>query len=235
MCGRYANTRSDADLSSMFDIASALDDELPPNYNVAPTDPVRIVLDRVLKDEPEDPPVRQLRTARWGLIPSWAKDRKIGARMINARSESVTEKPAFKKAASSRRCIVPADGYFEWEKRDGAKVPYFLHGSDDVIAMAGLYEFWRDESLPEDDPNRWVVSCTVLTTSATDSLGHIHDRSPVIVPPDLRSAWLDPTLTAVDDVTELLRSIPEPTLEPYEVSSAVNSVRNNGPELLAPV
>ncbi|MGU3432687.1 SOS response-associated peptidase [Actinomycetes bacterium M1A6_2h] len=227
MCGRYANTRSDADLSSMFDIALALDDELPPNYNVAPTDPVRIVLDRVLKDHPEDPPVRQLRTARWGLIPSWAKDRKIGARMINARSESVTEKPAFKKAAASRRCIVPADGYFEWEKRDGAKVPYFLHGSEDVIAMAGLYEFWRDSASDE-----WVVSCTVLTTSATDSLGHIHDRSPVIVPADLRTAWLDPTLT---DAAELLRSIPEPTLEPYEVSSAVNSVRNNGPELLAPV
>ena len=226
MCGRYANTRSDADLSSLFDIALALDDELPPNYNVAPTDPVRIVLDRLQDDES----VRQLRTARWGLIPSWAKDRKIGARMINARSETITEKPAFKKAASQRRCIVPADGYFEWEKRDGAKVPYFLHGTEDVIAMAGLYEFWRDS-----ESGDWVVSCTVLTTPATDSLGHIHDRSPVIVPADLRSQWLDPTVTAVDEVTEMLRSIPEPTLEPYEVSSAVNSVRNNGPELLVPV
>ncbi len=226
MCGRYASTRSDDDLSSLFDAVVRLGDPPAPSYNVAPTDPVRIVLDR--DDD------RQLRTVRWGLVPSWAKDKKIAGRLINARSETVTEKPAFRKAAATRRCLVPADGYYEWEKREGAKIPHFLH-TDGVLAMAGLYELWPDPALDDDDPNKWFWSTTVLTTTATDTLGHIHDRSPVVVPGDLWSAWLDPTLTDLAGVSDLLQSIPEPHLTPYEVSTAVNSVRNNGPELLAPV
>lgn len=226
MCGRYASTRSDDDLSSLFDAVVRLGDPPEPSYNVAPTDPVRIVLDR--DDD------RQLRTVRWGLVPSWAKDKKIASRLINARSETVTEKPAFRKAAAKRRCLIPADGYYEWEKREGAKVPHFLH-TDGVLAMAGLYELWPDPSLDDDDPNKWFWSTTVLTTTATDTLGHIHDRSPVVVPDDLWSAWLDPGLTDHAGVADLLQSIPEPHLTPYEVSTAVNSVRNNGPELVAPV
>lgn len=226
MCGRYASTRSDDDLSSLFDAVVRLGDPPEPSYNVAPTDPVRIVLDR--DDD------RQLRTVRWGLVPSWAKDKKIASRLINARSETVTEKPAFRKAAAKRRCLIPADGYYEWEKREGAKVPHFLH-TDGVLAMAGLYELWPDPSLDDDDPNKWFWSTTVLTTTATDTLGHIHDRSPVVVPDDLWSAWLDPGLTDLAGVADLLQSFPEPHLTPYEVSTAVNSVRNNGPELVAPV
>ena len=226
MCGRYASTRSDDDLSSLFDAVVRLGDPPEPSYNVAPTDPVRIVLDR--DDD------RQLRTVRWGLVPSWAKDKKIASRLINARSETVTEKPAFRKAAAKRRCLIPADGYYEWEKREGAKVPHFLH-TDGVLAMAGLYELWPDPSPDDDDPNKWFWSTTVLTTTATDTLGHIHDRSPVVVPDDLWSAWLDPGLTDLAGVADLLQSIPEPHLTPYEVSTAVNSVRNNGPELVAPV
>ncbi|MBY6438212.1 SOS response-associated peptidase [Rhodococcus kroppenstedtii] len=226
MCGRYASTRSDDDLSSLFDAVVRLGDPPEPSYNVAPTDPVRIVLDR--DDD------RQLRTVRWGLVPSWAKDKKIASRLINARSETVTEKPAFRKAAAKRRCLIPADGYYEWEKREGVKVPHFLH-TDGVLAMAGLYELWPDPSLDDDDPNKWFWSTTVLTTTATDTLGHIHDRSPVVVPDDLWSAWLDPGLTDLAGVADLLQSIPEPHLTPYEVSTAVNSVRNNGPELVAPV
>ncbi|NIL82594.1 SOS response-associated peptidase [Rhodococcoides kroppenstedtii] len=226
MCGRYASTRSDDDLSSLFDAVVRLGDPPEPSYNVAPTDPVRIVLDR--DDD------RQLRTVRWGLVPSWAKDKKIASRLINARSETVTEKPAFRKAAAKRRCLIPADGYYEWEKREGAKVPHFLH-TDGVLAMAGLYELWPDPSLDDDDPNKWFWSTTVLTTTATDTLGHIHDRSPVVVPDDMWSAWLDPGLTDLAGVADLLQSIPEPHLTPYEVSTAVNSVRNNGPELVAPV
>ncbi|WP_315771463.1 SOS response-associated peptidase [Rhodococcoides kroppenstedtii] len=226
MCGRYASTRSDDDLSSLFDAVVRLGDPPEPSYNVAPTDPVRIVLDR--DDD------RQLRTVRWGLVPSWAKDKKIASRLINARSETVTEKPAFRKAAAKRRCLIPADGYYEWEKREGAKVPHFLH-TDGVLAMAGLYELWPDPSLDDDDPNKWFWSTTVLTTTATDTLGHIHDRSPVVVPGDLWSAWLDPGLTDLAGVADLLQSIPEPHLTPYEVSTAVNSVRNNGPELVTPV
>ncbi|WP_027506945.1 SOS response-associated peptidase [Rhodococcus sp. UNC23MFCrub1.1] len=227
MCGRYASTRSDDDLSSIFDAAVALGEAPEPSYNVAPTDPVRIVLERGEE-------ARQLRTVRWGLIPSWAKDRKIASRLINARSETITEKPAFRKAAAKRRCLVPADGYYEWEKREGKKIPHFLH-TDGVLAMAGLYELWPDPALPEDDPGKWVWTTTVLTTTATDALGHIHDRSPVVVPADMRDAWLDPALTDLGAVADLVQSMPEPHLSPYEVSTAVNSVRNNGPQLLEPV
>ncbi|MFI8565669.1 SOS response-associated peptidase [Rhodococcus sp. NPDC078407] len=234
MCGRYASTRSDTDLQAVFDIAETVGDEVPPSYNVAPTQTVRTVLERAPKDQPESDAVRQLRSVRWGLIPSWAKDAKIGSRLINARSETITEKPSFKKAASRRRCIVPADGYYEWEKRDGAKVPYFLH-EQGVLAMAGLYELWRDPTKADDDESRWVWSVTVLTSPAADALGHIHDRSPVVLPPDLRSSWLDPTVTDLGAVQEMLAAIPEPRLEPYEVSTAVNSVKNNSPELLIPV
>ncbi|OZC75333.1 hypothetical protein CH251_11310 [Rhodococcus sp. 06-462-5] len=234
MCGRYASTRSDSDLQAVFDIAETVGAEVPPSYNVAPTQTVRTVLERPPKDEPEADAVRQLRSVRWGLIPSWAKDAKIGSRLINARSETITEKPSFKKAASRRRCIVPADGYYEWEKRDGAKVPYFLH-QDGVLAMAGLYELWRDPTKAEDDESRWVWSVTVLTSPAADALGHIHDRSPVVLPPDLRASWLDPAVTDLGEVRDLLAAIPEPRLEPYEVSTAVNSVKNNSPELLTPV
>jgi putative SOS response-associated peptidase YedK len=159
---------------------------------------------------------------------------KIGSRLINARSETITEKPSFKKAASRRRCIVPADGYYEWEKRDGAKVPYFLH-LDEVVAMAGLYELWRDPAKADDDEDRWIWSVTVLTAPAADALGHIHDRSPVVLPPDLRASWLDPTVTDLGAVQDMLAAVPEPRLEPYEVSTAVNSVKNNSPELLLPV
>lgn len=234
MCGRYASTKSDSDLRAVFDIAETVGDEIPPAYNVAPTQTVRTVLERAPKDEPDADAVRQLRSVRWGLIPSWAKDPKIGSRMINARSESITEKPSFKKAASRRRCIVPADGYYEWEKRDGAKVPYFLH-SEQILAMAGLYELWRDPTKADNDPDRWVWSVTVLTSPAADALGHIHDRSPVIVPENLRSDWLDPKITKIESVQDMLAAIPEPRLVPYEVSTAVNSVKNTGPELLTPV
>ncbi|WP_032386493.1 SOS response-associated peptidase [Rhodococcoides fascians] len=234
MCGRYASTRSDSDLQAVFDIAETVGDEVPPSYNVAPTQTIRTVLERAPKDEPESDAVRQLRSVRWGLIPSWAKDAKIGSRLINARSETITEKPSFKKAASRRRCIIPADGYYEWEKRDGTKVPYFLH-EQGVLAMAGLYELWRDPTKADDDEDRWVWSATVLTSPAADALGHIHDRSPVVLPPELRASWLDPTLTNLNEVSELLAAIPEPRLEPYEVSTAVNSVKNNSPELLTPV
>ncbi|MEU2001369.1 SOS response-associated peptidase [Rhodococcus sp. NPDC019627] len=235
MCGRYASTTTDKELRSIFEVAEIVGEELGPSYNVAPTQQVRVVLERPPRAEPDADPVRQLRTAKWGLVPPWAKDVKIGNKLINARSESITEKPAFRKAAARRRCIIPADGYYEWLKRDdGTKIPYFLHG-DGVLAMAALYELWPDPSLPEDDPNRWLWTTTVLTTQATDVLGHIHDRSPVVLPPSFQEHWLDPTLTEREQVDALIASIPEPRLEPYEVSTAVNSPRNNGPELLEPV
>jgi putative SOS response-associated peptidase YedK len=127
---------------------------------------------------------RRLLIARWGLVPSRAKDLKIGSKMINARSETILEKPPFRNAAIKRRALVPAEGYYEWEKtEDGKKIPTNLHPEKDkLLAVAGLYEWWPDPSLPEDDPDRWLLSCTILTTTAHDALGQVHDRAPVIVP-----------------------------------------------------
>jgi putative SOS response-associated peptidase YedK len=237
MCGRYASAKTDAELAKAFDVVEVVGEESEPSWNVAPTQQVRAVLERAPKDEPEAPATRLLRPVRWGLVPSWAKDVKIGNKMVNARVETLLAKPAFKSAARRRRCVIPADGYFEWMKVDNRKVPFFLHAADgQPLPMAGLYELRPDPDLPEDDPNRWLWTCTIITTTATDTLGHIHDRSPLLIPPgDLLDAWLDPKLDDPDDVQALINSVPEPHLEPYEVSTAVNSVRNNGPHLIDPV
>jgi putative SOS response-associated peptidase YedK len=176
-------------------------------------------------------------------VPFWANDPSIGNRMINARMESVTEKPAFRQAFAKRRCLLPADGYYEWYATEQTtkagkpvKQPFFIHPSDgSVMAMAGLYEIWRDPTRDEDDPQRFRWSCTVLTTTAEDAVGHIHDRMPLLVEPERYAAWLDPGQAD----PELLRSLLVPAapgrLEAYPVSTSVNNVRNNGPELLEPL
>jgi putative SOS response-associated peptidase YedK len=202
-----------------------------PSWNVAPTQDVPVVLERVEDERPE----RQLRTARWGLVPSWAKDVSIGSRMINARSETVLDKPAFRKAAARRRALVPMDGYYEWQPQEhGPKTPFFLH-ADAPLAAAGLYELWRDPARAADDPLRWLWSVTVITRPATDALGHIHDRCPVLLPTDLWDDWLDPSITAPDEVGAMLVHVPEPHLVPREVSRAVGNVANDGPHLVEPV
>jgi putative SOS response-associated peptidase YedK len=168
-------------------------------------------------------------------VPSWSKDPGSGARLINARSESVTEKPSFRRAASLRRCILAADGYYEWQKMpDGGKQPYFLH-ADGPLAFAGLYEFWKDPRLPEDHPDKWLWTATIMTTRAADSLGHIHDRTPVVLPPDMVDDWLNPRTTELKDVRAMIDAIPEPVLEPRPVGKAVGNVTNDGPELIEPV
>ncbi|HST50060.1 SOS response-associated peptidase [Jatrophihabitans sp.] len=241
MCGRYVSSASTADLLEEFDVEQVVGEQPAPSWNVAPTDLVRAVLQRPLKEQAEqvdepDSPVRQLRTLRWGLVPSWSKDAKGGARMINARIETVTEKPAFRKAAARRRCLLPAAGYYEWQKNEGGKVPYFLHDPDGrTLAMAGLYELWRDPTMAEDDPHRWLWTCTVITQQATDLLGEIHDRNPVLVPPRLQAAWLDCSSDDPETARRILEEIPPARLEPYVVSPAVGNVRNDGPELIEPV
>jgi putative SOS response-associated peptidase YedK len=165
---------------------------------------------------------------RWGLIPSWAKDPKVGARFINARRESVRDKPAFRAAFARRRCLVPADGYFEWQKVGGDKQPYFLVAQDrSPLAMAGLYEVWR---APDASP---VWTCTVITTEAADELGHIHDRTPLVVPKDAWAAWLDPSVEDPGD--GLLVPGTPGFLDAWPVSKDVGNVRNNGPHLVEPV
>jgi putative SOS response-associated peptidase YedK len=215
---------------------------------VAPTKPVYAVLERPPRPSADEeradlPPERQLRVLSWGLVPSWAKDPSIGNRMINARMESVAEKPAYKKAFAVRRCLLPADGYYEWyatsQKTKAGKPlkqPFFIHPADgSIMAMAGLYEIWRDPTRSEDDPNRFRWTCTVLTTSAEDDLGHIHDRMPLLVEKDRYAAWLDPTVSEPEDLLSLLVPAAPGRLEAYPVSTEVNSVKNNGPELLEPL
>jgi putative SOS response-associated peptidase YedK len=171
------------------------------------------------------------------LVPSWAKDPAIGSRMINARSETLTSKPSFKAAAARRRCLVSMDGYYEWMKNpDGTKTRFFLHADDDgLLAAAGLYELWPDPGLEEDDPKKWLWTATIATTTATDALGHIHDRTPVFIPPDRYDQWLDTHLQDTTEVDGFLRSLPEPVLQTRQVGPAVGAVRKNGPELIAGV
>ena len=159
----------------------------------------------------------------WGLVPFWAKDPKVGSRMINARMETVAEKPAYRRAFERRRAILPADGYYEWYPTEELtkagkprKQPYFIRPKDDgVLAMAGLYEIWRDPAKAEDDPTRFLWTCTVLTTSAEDSLGQIHDRMPLMLSPDRYDAWLDPRQNATDDLLALLEPAAPGRLEAY--------------------
>lgn len=242
MCGRYASTRAKQELLEEFEVEfdGAADDELRPDYNIAPTKPVYAVLSRVPGSGPESRPVRQLRVVRWGLVPAWAKDPSIGSKMINARVETVAEKPSFRGAFAKRRCLLPADGYYEWAVQEETgkggkpgKQPYFIQPADGgIMAMAGLYEFWRDRGRPEDDPHAWLVTCTIITTSAEDELGAIHDRMPMLIERDRWSEWLDP---GVPDAREFLVPAGSLGLTAYPVSTAVNSVRNNGPELVEPV
>lgn len=238
MCGRYVSVRSDEDLTSEFNIEEVVGQPLPPSWNVAPTDDVRIIAKRKPHGHSDDPganPVVQLRTARWGLLPNWSKTRAGGAKMINARSETVASKPAFKAAAARRRCLAPAIGYYEWQHDGGRKIPYFLHAPDEsTLAMAALYEVWRDPDLPDDHPDKWIWTTTIVTRPAADAVGHIHDRCPVLVPADRFDDWLDCSSGDPDTAKRLLDDFPEPHLVPRVVSAAVSNVRNNGPELIEP-
>ncbi|MEW2358375.1 SOS response-associated peptidase [Spirillospora sp. NPDC029432] len=266
MCGRYATARARQELLDEFQVQlDATEDDLQPDYNVAPTKQVPAILTRAPKPakdgkdakgsqgagdaEEEAAAVRQLRTLRWGLVPSWAKDLSIGSRMINARMETVHEKASYKRAFARRRCLLPADGYFEWYtiqeqgdepadpaaeqkkgKRKPQKQPFYIHPNDGaVMAMAGLYELWKD---PEGE---WVWTCTVITTDAPDDLGRIHDRMPMVVERERWDAWLDPELTDTEQVRGLLVPAMSGTMSAQPVSKAVNNVRNNGPELIKPL
>jgi putative SOS response-associated peptidase YedK len=255
MCGRYAAAKDPDALVEEFEVDEVVVDQpLSPDYNVAPTKQVYTVLQRrphgdgASPDSDGDAPVpRQLRVARWGLVPSWAKDRSIGSRMINARVETLAEKPAYRRAYAKRRCLLPADGYFEWytptapdaprtKAGKPRKQPFYIHPADgSSLAMAGLYEWWRDPDLDADDPKAWLLTTTVITTTATDELGHIHDRMPLLVPASAWSRWLDPDLAGSAALVDLLVPASPEALVTEPVSLAVNDVKNNGPELIVPV
>lgn len=234
MCGRYATTRTSASLERDFE-ASVSDLFTPPapDYNMAPTKEAPLVIGR--RSVESDRVTTELVTARWGLVPSWAKEPEIGVRMINARSETVAEKPSFRSAFARRRALVPADGYYEWREPKtpgiGKKMPkqpfYFTDPDVDGLAFAGLYEFYRQAD------DSWLLTFTILTTQASGSDGVVHDRAPLLVEPDLQSDWLDPN-PAPELLAQLVPAIVG-RLTAWPVSRDVNNVRNNGPELVQAV
>jgi putative SOS response-associated peptidase YedK len=240
MCGRYATTRTARDLDDAFEARLGDGVELPEaDWNVAPTKTAPLVVGRRREDADESAaPRRELHAAVWGLVPSWARDRSIGNRMINARSETVAEKPAFRKAFATRRAVVPADGYYEWyagQGPKGPKQPFYITASErdgerDVLGLAGLYEFWRPS---REDP--WLLSFTILTTSAEGADGLLHDRAPLLVGPDVRDAWLAPVARPAEELLDLLVPATPGRLDAWPVSTQVNNVRHNGPELVEPL
>jgi len=240
MCGRFVVAGASTDLVALFDVDLVAEDLPPDSWNVAPTDRVPILLDSIPKGEDADrEPVRRLEAARWGLIPSWAKDPKTGVTAFNARIETVTEKPHFKTAVRKRRAVVPANGYYEWHTVGDVKTPHFIHlpGSE-LVLFAGLYEWWRDPAKADDAADRWVLSTTVLTQDATGELAGIHDRMPVFLSPELVDEWLDPHTDEPDD---LLPEVAQGGIEVadrmefHPVGRAVGNVRNNSPDLVLEV
>ncbi len=218
MCGRYTLASPTERLAEEFGL-DGTSVELAPNYNVAPTQGVAAVL--------EEGGQRRLEVLRWGLIPPWADDPGIGSRMINARSETAPGKPSFRRAFRERRCLIPADGFYEWQRTNGAKQPYYIHMEDGrPFAFAGLWESW---SKGEGE----IRTCTILTTGANALVGEVHDRMPVILAHDAYDVWLDPA-SERDELTGLLAPYPEDEMEAYPVSRFVNSPSNNDPRCIEP-
>jgi putative SOS response-associated peptidase YedK len=238
-----------------------------PDCNMAPTKAGRVVLARAPRRVDRDSHVngndvpdtehaagegrdggseatRQLRLLTWGLVPSWSKDVKVGLRMINARAESLLGKPSFARAAAFRRCLVPADGWYEWQTSPTAldakgkprKQPFFVRRSDGAsMAMAGLYEFWRDGALADDDPDAWLTTYAVITTAAEPGLDRLHDRQPLVLERADWKQWLDPACSDLAEVQTLLSFSAPGRFDAYPVSTAVNATRNNGVHLMAPL
>jgi len=221
MCGRFTLRSSPAVVAREF----GLDDQpdLFPRFNIAPTQEVAVVRQRA------DDGRKQLAFLRWGLIPSWANDPSIGDRMANARSETAAIKPSFRRAFRSRRCLVVADGFYEWQKVDGRKQPYFIGlQGDRPFGLAGLWERWEKAGEP-------VESCTILTTDANELMQPIHERMPVIVPANQYNLWLDPRCGDTEKLVKLLRPYPSEEMLAYRVSTLVNNPRNDVPQCVEPL
>ncbi len=258
MCGRYAATANPDELVLEFEVEEdrtaeparsiLVNPQEPPagrpDFNMAPTKQAPVVLSRAPREDREAPPRRQLRLLTWGLVPSWSTDVRGGVRMINARVESVADKPAFARPLAARRCLVPAGGWYEWQASPTAtdakgkprKQPFFTRRADGAsVAMAGLYEFWRDPAVGDpEDPMAWLSTFTVLTGPAEPGLDRIHDRQPVVLEAGEWERWLDPTSGAAD-VLDLLGPRPPGRFTAHPVSRAVSGNRANGPQLLDPV
>jgi len=232
MCGRFVTSSTAAQVAAYFDAEITSERLLgrEPNFNVAPTTDVAVVVEREGR--------RGLALRRWGLVPTWAKDVSVASKMINARVETAASKPSFRSAFSKRRCIIPVDGFYEWKApSDGTrKQPYFITRRDrEPLAFAGLWESWKDPGVAAvGEPSTPLLTCSILTTEATGPMAQVHHRMPVLLGPDSWDAWLDETVTDSDQVQGMVVPAPDDLLEMWPVSTAVNSVRNKGPELVDP-
>lgn len=222
MCGRFVQADDAGDYADYFSAKVALSESLDKSWNVAPTDEVYSVA--------EHDGERLLGSFRWGLVPWYADDIRSGAKHINARAETVDTKPAFKRSFENRRCIVPADGFYEWEQKDdGSKLPHYIRSGDGApLALAGLWGSWRDEA------GERITSCTIITTDPNDMVRDLHDRMPVVLERHQWARWLDPEFYDVDALKSMLHAPPSEDLIEHPVSSLVNDVKNNVPELIAP-
>ncbi len=217
MCGRFTLSQSAEAIASVFQLNQV--PTLEPRYNIAPTQPVATVLQSANE--------RQFQLLRWGLIPAWAKDATMGSKLINARAETVAEKPSFRSAFRHRRCLVIADGFYEWRRQDGKKQPfYFRMQNQQPFAFAGLWEHWQD---PKGEA---IDSCTILTTEANELLQQIHERMPVILNPKDYDLWLDPTVQKPEQLQQLLQPYSSAMMTSYPVSTKVNKPTNDTPELI---
>jgi putative SOS response-associated peptidase YedK len=226
VCGRYVSSTPVGVLAERFEVEDVRADELGPRFNVAPTDEVYAVAEG--KDG-----TRRLGTFKWGLVPFWAKDPKVGNRMINARVETLRAK--FKRTLERRRCIIPADGFYEWQERPAGqrKQPFFIHAKDGApLAFAGLWEVWHDPDDPDAEPLR---TCSIITTDANQVVARTHDRMPVMLPPDAWKSWLDAGQHDLEVIEGLLVAAGPRELEVYPVSTDVNSVKNDGDHLVEPL
>jgi putative SOS response-associated peptidase YedK len=221
MCGRFTLSQSADTIADVFHLSQPL--RVDPRYNIAPTQPVPVI--RATVEQPD----RQFTYLYWGLIPSWAKDPAMGARMINARAETVAEKPAFRAAFKRRRCLVLADGFYEWQRQGRKKQPfYFCMRDRQPFAFAGLWEHWESA-------NGELESCTILTTDANDVLRPVHDRMPVILDPDNYDLWLDPTMQTTDRLHALLHPYADDPMIGYPVSTEVNNPKSDSSDYIQPL
>ncbi|HYU39900.1 MAG TPA: SOS response-associated peptidase [Acidimicrobiia bacterium] len=226
MCGRFVQVSSPDLLVERFGVDEVATPRHEPSYNVAPRATVYAVRDRVVEDTRR----RYLSELRWGLVPSWAKDPRSGDRMINARAESLADKPAYQRAFQKHRCLLPADGFYEWQPRGRRKQPMFIHRRDgEPMAFAGLWAAWRDANDPDSE---WLRTCAIVTTNANDTLAPLHDRMPVVLEARDWQRWLDPAVEDDDALGSMLVPAADDLLVAYPVGTAVNSADNDGPELV---
>ena len=244
MCGRFVVARTIGEIQTIFEADEIIGEHPGISFNVAPTQPISILVDRAFEKAADGSPVgelsRQLHVARWGLVPRWAKSATEHAPLINGRIESILEKPSFKDSVVRRRCVIAASGYYEWHvNADGTKQPYYISaGADGMFALAGLYEWWADASKPADAPDRWLLSATTLTKDSAPELAHIHDRNPVLLSPATFEAWLDPHIEGDQDLLDAVAeesNVVAGEAEFFMVGAAVGAVRNNDASLIKPL